>query len=292
MKFLFIHNPRAGPRRAPLTERLHAFVKLHGLDAQVAPTDGPGHATALAAEAARAGAEVVVAVGGAGTINEVARALLGTDTAVAIIPRGSGNGLARHLRVPMGLAAALHSLLHSEVQLADAGQANGHPFFCTMGVGFDAAVVHRFNSLSRRGLLAYVDAGIREYFRYMPQTLDVRIEGTPVTRHVPQFVTIANASQFGNGATIAPGARLDDGLLNLVVVRPVTLTNALPLACRLFTRTLHGSRHVTTASGTHFTIERDRPGFMHVDGELVATEALIEVHVLPRAIKFWAPRRS
>ncbi len=289
MKFLFLYNPRAGTRRTPISEQLHAFVKRHGLHATITPTTGPGHATQLAAEAAHAGIDVVVAVGGDGTINETGRGLLGTDTALAIIPCGSGNGLARHLGVPMSCAAALDSLLHSEPLLADVGRANGHPFFCAMGVGFDAAVVRRFNTLARRGLLAYVHASVREYFSYRAQPLAVRVDGAQVTRHVPQFVTIANGSQFGNGATIAPRARLDDGRLDLVVVRSLTLFNALPLACRLFTRTLDRSRHVTTATGTRFVIERDQPGIMHVDGELVATEARIEVEILPRALKLWAP---
>jgi YegS/Rv2252/BmrU family lipid kinase len=286
----FIYNPRAGSDRAGLSELLRAFADERKLDAEILATARPLHARELAAEAVARGCEMVVAVGGDGTINEVARAVIGSGTTLGLVPRGSGNGLARHLGIPLELHSALGNLISGVPLAIDTGIANDHAFLCAMGVGFDAAVVKRFNSLPRRGFTAYLAAAALEFMAHRRSTVSVTDSHGHRSVVRPLLVSVANAAQFGNGAIIAPGARIDDGELDLVIVAPPTPFHALSLARRLFRGTLDRSRHVRVLRGSSFTIERSTDGPMHVDGELVETAATIAVHVRPASLRIVVPR--
>ena len=290
MKLRFILNARSGHiRRDPaLAERLRAFIARRGLDAAVAFTEAPCHATSLAHAALGEGCDVVVAVGGDGTVNEVAQALVGTPAALGLVPLGSGNGLARDLGVPLRTTDALEVLLHGRPRMIDVGCANDRPFFCAMGAGFDADLVDRFNRCQRRGLATYLRLGLLLWWRQRPERFvvhagDTRLEFTAL------LVAVANAAKFGNNARIAPGARVDDGLLDLVVVPPATLRNALPLVWRLFTGTLDRHPRIRHLRGAHFTIERTQPGLFHTDGEIGPPVARIEISVRPSALRVLVP---
>lgn len=289
MNVAFIYNPRAGVRRTDIAGQLRAFGREPGRSAEIFTTTGRGHATELAREAVRAGCDIVAAVGGDGTVNETGRALAGTGVALALVPRGSGNGLARHLRVPLDAAGALAVLRRGRVRTIDTGMANGRLFLCTMGAGFDAAVVRRFEALPRRGIAAYFGAGALELLRYRPERLRLSVDGGDEFARRPLFTVVANAAQFGSGARIAPHARVDDGRLDLVSVDAVNPFQAGPLLWRLFRGTIDRSRHVLTRPGTRFTLERDSPGPMHVDGELVETAARVEIEVRPASLRVIAP---
>jgi diacylglycerol kinase (ATP) len=291
LKTRFIFNPCSGRnhRDPSLLARCYAFIAEHKLDAEVAITERPQHATELARRAIDDGCGLVVAVGGDGTMNEVAQALVHHDAALGLIPCGSGNGLGRHLGIPGPGRGAFRTLLHGQVREIDTGIANGRPFFNAMGIGFDAEISFRFNQLVRRGLSAYVRTALGTYFSFKPQAFIIHNGTTLSTRAF--LITVANSDQYGNDAMIAPGACVDDGSLDLVAIKSVGFFNVLPLAVRLFTNTLDGSPSVQRLHGGHFIIERTAPGRLHTDGETHDTTASIEVTVLPRSLKIMGPAK-
>jgi YegS/Rv2252/BmrU family lipid kinase len=292
MKTRFIFNPYSGHnrRRPGLAIAIRDFISARSLDADLATTEGPGHATDLARDAVLAGFDQVVAVGGDGTMNEVAQALVNTPAALALVPCGSGNGLALHLGVPTTPLAALRLVAGGATRTAalDTGVVNGFPFFNAMGLGLDADVSRRFNRLSHRGLPAYARtawAALRELrsercviaTAYEREALDVLL------------IAVANSDQYGNNARIAPGARVDDGMLDLVAVRPVGLLGAVGLVARLFLGNFDGSPHVRRIRDAKFVIERSAPGLIHTDGETHETGATVEVSVRAHSLRVVVP---
>ena len=293
MKTCFIFNPCSGKnRRRPwLVSTLQAFVSAHQLDATIVFTECPGHATELARAALADGCERIVAVGGDGTMNETAQALVGSPAALALVPCGSGNGLALHLRLPTQPRRALALLADATARVVtiDTGTANGHPFFNAMGLGFDAEISRRFNRLTRRGLVAYARTGLATFLRHRPERVTVSDgHGAPETLDA-FIVAVANSDQYGNHAQMAPGARVDDGLLDLVAVRPPGLLGAVPLLARLFLGTFDQSPRVWRLHGAHFVIERPAPGLIHTDGETHATAAIVNIAVRPRSLRLLVP---
>jgi diacylglycerol kinase (ATP) len=278
--------------RVKMTGMIEAFLAEGGRKGAVFVTERRGHATELAASAVKAGADVVVAVGGDGTVNEVAGALIDTPAALGIVPCGSGNGLARHLGISLRPAAALAVLAGGHARRVDAGEANGRCFFCAMGTGFDTAVLGSFERLARRGFAAYFLAAARAFSGYRCEAYGLRIGAGEAEVRPALFVTVANSDQLGNNARIAPGARVDDGRLDLVVIPPVGWLSGLPLAVRLFGDSLDRGAGVGRWTGERFVITRAKAGPMHVDGELVETAAEISVRVRPGCLRVIAPRRS
>ena len=295
MKTCFIFNPTSGRnrRRTGLATDLRDFIESRSLDATVATTEGPGHATQLARDAALSGCTTVVAVGGDGTMNEVAQALLHTPAALALVPCGSGNGLALHLGVPTALLPALNlvALTHGRVALIDTGSANGHPFFNVMGLGLDADVSRRFNTLTSRGLPAYARTALAAFRALRTERVLISTAERRETLDT-LLVAVANSDQYGNNARIAPGARIDDGSLDLIAVRPVGLIGAVTLAARLFSGRFDQSAHVCRLRGPSFVIERAAPGLIHTDGETHETGATVGVLVHPRSLRMVVPATS
>lgn len=287
----FILNPNSGKnlRRPWLAAHLREWITAQRLDADLHLTSEAGHGTALATAAAAAGCERVVAVGGDGTMNEVARALVQTPTALALVPSGSGDGLGRHLGVHGTLEHALHIAHTGRVREIDTGTANGLPFFNAMGVGFDAEIARRFNALTSRGLRNYVRTGLGTFFRYRPQRYFIEVGGAshPIDAFI---VAVANSDQYGNNARIAPGAQVDDGAMDLVAVQARSWLGASTLVWRLFTGSLTRSRKVIHHRAAAFTIRREAEGPLHVDGETRTAGTVVEVRVLPRSLRFVVPR--
>jgi len=295
MKTRFIFNPQSGHnRRRPwLAASIRDFISASSLDAGLVTTEGPGHATELARDAVLAECTHVVAVGGDGTMNEVAQALLHTPTALALVPCGSGNGLALHLGLPLSPLAALALIAGAGGRVAalDTGTANGFPFFNAMGLGLDADVSRRFNGLAKRGLPAYARtalAAVRElHHEHVTIACGAHQEALDVL-----LVAVANSDQYGNNARIAPGARVDDGALDLIAVQPVGFAGAVTLAARLFLGNFDQSPHVRRMRGARFVIDRVAPGLIHTDGETHHTGTTIEVVVRPRSLRVLVPARS
>ncbi len=291
MKVRAILNPRAGvspdeARRA--AERGHPG--WHDFDLVL--TEGPGHATELARAAAVAGAELVLAVGGDGTANEVARGLIGTKAALGIVPAGSGNGLARALRIPLRPAPALHALETGVRRLIDVGLLNGQLFLNVAGVGFDAVVSRAFHDSGRRGgrrgLFGYVRLSLREMLRYRAPRLVI---DTGKERHAvrPFVLTFANGPQYGSGAVINPGGKLDDGELELVILDDRSLPALLAAAPRLFLGGLERVKGYRRLRASRVTVTAETEIVVHRDGDPETETDRIEVRVEPRSLAIVAP---
>lgn len=272
---------------------IREFIAAYSLDADVTVTDGPGHATVLARAAVLAGFSQVAAVGGDGTMNEVAQALVGTPTALVLVPCGSGNGLALHLGLPTSPLDALQLVAGGAARTAalDTGVVNGFPFFNAMGLGLDADVSGRFNRLTQRGLRAYAFTAWKALREHRTERCFISVDGRRESLNV-LLIAVANSDQYGNNARIAPRARVDDGLLDLIAVRPVGWCGALGLAARLFNGTFDRSRHVHRLRGATFVIERAAPGLIHTDGETHETSATVEISVRPRSLRVMVPAAS
>jgi diacylglycerol kinase (ATP) len=290
LKLRFIFNPKSGhnARNPHLLHRAREFIQRQQLDATVVATAHPRHATELARTAIAEGCDVIVAIGGDGTMNEVATALINTPATLGLIPCGSGNGLGRHLGIPNPGQGAFRNLLNGTVRVIDTGEANGRPFFNVMGLGFDAEISHRFTTVARRGFSAYIGITLKAWRSYVPP--EVRIQGGGQDLTTRAFIlSVANSDQFGNNCYIAPGARVDDGLLNLTVLQPVNLIQSIPLGLRLFTKQVGGSRHAITLIGQSFVVERSSPGLIHTDGEPFNTDAKVTVSVRPASLRVLVP---
>jgi YegS/Rv2252/BmrU family lipid kinase len=293
MKTHFIINPSSGRNRRSrrLVATIRAFIAEHRLEADLAVTAGPGHATELAQAARAAGCERVVAVGGDGTVNDAAQALVGSSAVLALVPCGSGNGLARHLGLPLQLRRALALLVDpaARVVAIDTGTANGHPFFNVMGAGFDADISQRFNDLPQRGLAAYAYAGLRAFFGHRAEHVTIAdADGRAETLDV-FVVAVANSEQYGNNARLAPGAAIDDGLLDLVAVQRPGFFGAVALVARLFLGNFDRSPQVRRRQSARFVIHRPAPGLIHTDGETHPTGATVEIAVRPRSLRLLVP---
>lgn len=293
VKSTFIFNPRSGHniRNPYLLEHTRRFIAEHHLNATLEPTTHPRHATELATAAIARGTQLVVSIGGDGTLNEVASALVKSPAVLGLVPCGSGNGLGRHLGVPKPIPSAYDTLLSGHVRTIDYGEANGHPFFNVAGIGFDAEISSRFNQLTRRGLRAYIETTIRTVRSYQPETYQIHHEQGCLTSSA-FLIAIANSDQYGNNCYISPGATVSDGKLNLTVIERVNLLNAFPLVFRLFRGSIGSSPLVHRLTGTHFRIERAHPAPIHTDGEVHPTEAIIAVKVHPSALKILTPATS
>jgi diacylglycerol kinase family enzyme len=281
-----IINPVSGgatPAQAQLRARQAASI-LHasGDTGDVVLTERRGHGRALADAAVRRGDRLVVAWGGDGTVNEIASALVGTRTVLGIVPAGSGNGLARELHVPRRPEAALRFALTRAARLVDAGELGGRWFFSVAGIGFDAHVAAAFDSdQGRRGLPAYARLTARALWRY--RCADYRVNSREATGAL--LVTFANSAQFGNGARIAPSARVDDGLLDLVVFEERSRWATLLALPRLFTGGVAGVRGVSIRQLSAGVVECAQPMVFHVDGEPVQGGTILEARVHPRALR-------
>lgn len=286
-KTLFIINPKSGTRsHRGLKESIRA---LFGHAADIVYTRHPGHATDLARHAALKGYAKVVAIGGDGTINEAATGLLDTTTALGIVPFGSGNGLARHLHIPMKRDEALKIARDGVAVRCDCGEVNVldedgterlRPFFCTMGVGFDARVSHEFAECKRRGLLTYSRIAIEHFLRYQPEDYQIEVDGRECDYRA-FLVAVCNASQYGNNAFIAPRASMSDGLLDVTIMQRGSLPRLAEAGVRLFNHTLDRSPLIHAMTGHTVTIHRDAPGPGHLDGEPLTLPATIRIACRP-----------
>jgi YegS/Rv2252/BmrU family lipid kinase len=255
-------------------------------------TAGPGHAKTLAHEAVTAGADLVVAWGGDGTINEVASALVHSRAALGIVPMGSGNGLAREVGVPAGHEAALLAALGGTERIIDAGELNGRVFFNAAGVGFDGHVAGAFASSAGhlRGFASYASVTVRELFRYEAATYVISPEGGPARTRRALLVSVANTRQWGSGARIAPAALMDDERLDLVIVPALPPAVVLANAWRLFAGSIAAWPAVETQQVHSATILCTPPAAVHVDGEPAGRHGSIDIRVVPAALRLRAPR--
>ncbi len=293
MKARFIFNPHSGSNRrnAHLRDLAAAFIKERRLDATIMTTERPRHATELAAQAVAEGCGLVIAIGGDGTMNEVASALVDTPAIFGLIPCGSGNGLGRHLGIRGPGHGAFRTLLDGRPMPIDTGVVNGFAFFNAMGLGFEADIAMRFSRLTSRGLAGYFRVGLPSFFSHQPEDLVVRHAGG--TARLRAFtLAVMNSDQYGNDARVAPGAKMDDGRFEFVSVPQMSFLGGCGLLYRLGTDTFDQVKAVTRLSGASFIIERGKPGWIHTDGEPRATTSKLEITLKPHSLRIMVPCRA
>ncbi|MCF0198102.1 MAG: diacylglycerol kinase family lipid kinase [Bacteroidaceae bacterium] len=281
----FIVNPISGTQtKQAIVELIPQLLDASRLEWEIEYTQFAGHASALAREAVKLGFDVVVAVGGDGTVNEVARALVHSRTALGIVPCGSGNGLARHLFIPMKPEGALRILNDCRIETLDYGTINGREFFCTCGVGFDAFVSEKFAQAGKRGLLTYIENTLKIGLTYKPETYEIEIDGEPKT-YKAFLIACANASQYGNNAFIAPSASMSDGLLNVTIMEPFNVLQAPQIAMQLFNKSLENNSHIKSFVCKKVHIHRQAEGAVHFDGDPMVCGADLDVELIAGGIR-------
>lgn len=292
MKYTFILNRSAGVRRdaAVYESAVRCAFAGSGHDIEVTPTERPGHGHELARRAVSRGVDAVVAIGGDGTLNEIARALVGTPTALGLIPKGSGNGFAREFGIPLTPGDAARVLRGSRPLAIDAGRVNGDWFFNIAGFGLDAEIARAFDrhgAGGRRGRWPYVALGVREYLRHRPAPVTLRHDDGLWTV-APLLVALANGTQYGSGARIAPDALITDGRIDVVVVENAPWPRLLPSLPRVFQGTFRRLDFLRTVRTKSLRVEFDQDRPYHVDGE-IRTARRLDVDVAPGALRFLAP---
>jgi YegS/Rv2252/BmrU family lipid kinase len=293
VKGVAILNPRAGLAAARARAALERSAHWRGLEVRL--TTAPGDARRFASEAAAAGAEIVLAIGGDGTANETAWGLLGTSTALGLVPMGSGNGLARTLGVPLKPDAALAVLAEAVPRAMDVGMVNGRPFLNVAGAGFDAQVGLDFHEHGRRGgrrgVFTYVWLAVLRIMKYRAESWVLEAGGQKVEGRA-YIVAFVNGRQYGGGAMLVPGARLDDGLLDIVVIDDAPALEMAWNAQRLFFGTLAQYRRYRHVASSVAVVTAANPTPHHRDGEPEGPAVRLEVSILPRALRILVPRKT
>ena len=288
IKIVFIINPIAGGKNKNHFSKVIAnHLNTSKFEYELIQTESEKHAYELTKTALLNGAELMVAVGGDGTINEIGSALIGSTATLAIIPYGSGNGLARSLKIPMNTIQAVKLINQFKTAKIDAAKLNEHYFFNMSGMGFDAHISHVFAKDKNRGLLGYVKATFSELKNYRSKNYEIIIDGKTLKEEA-FILSVANSSQYGNEAHIAPRAELQDGLLDLVIVKPFPLYLMPLLALRMFLKTADRSKYLISLQGKSIKINRNN-NVIHLDGEPKLVRENIEIQILAEAINVIVP---
>ena len=285
MKALFVINARSGPVRG---RDLAALIRAScELEHEIVATERKEDLDTVVADAQRHGFDAVIAVGGDGTVHEVAKRLIGNELALGIVPTGSGNGFAHHHGIPTKVSAAVRILPASRRVTIDTAEVNGMPFIGVMGIGYAAHIAHRFAELPKRGLRSYIRAALAAFRAY--QCEEYEIDGN---RHRAFLVEIANTAHWGNNFRIAPLASVFDGVLDVVIVEPISLFRAPLFGVRLRFGTVHRSSFVKTHRIEEVTIAGRIAGAtqIHLDGEPLEVSGELRVRVRPRSLHVLVPQ--
>jgi diacylglycerol kinase (ATP) len=283
-KALFIINPISGGKKKDgVPELIEKYLDTNLFKPVIVFSDGVSHARQIAKEAVDK-FDLVVAVGGDGTVNEVASAIVGSNTTLGIVPFGSGNGLSRFLNIPMDAQKAIQTLGTGKTVSIDSAKLNGQPFFNMAGMGFDAHISEVFSHTKKRGFITYIKSSIREVISYKPQNYHLEIDGKIYDREA-FMLSFANSSQYGNDAHISPQASVQDGLLDVCIIKRFPLWRFFEMGIRMMTKTTDRTKYVEIIRGRHILVKRDAPGPLHLDGEpqIGGTEA--EIELIPHSLK-------
>lgn len=284
-RLVFIINPISGKKLkgGERRRRVEAFLEREGVEATIVESEYAGHACELAQSAIKNGARRLICIGGDGTINEVGRAVVRTDCEFALVPMGSGNGLARHLGIPLNFEAALKLAVSGNAVAIDTGEAGGRPFFNVMGIGFDAEVSRLFNETNARGLISYVRESWKAYRTFRSSTFSVESATDKQSLDV-YILAVANSSQYGNNVYIAPDASITDGKLDLVVISNPTFVAFFVIVWRMLRKKIYSSPRVTSICSESFILKSDDGGHYHVDGEVFPRGPEMTVKVCPKSL--------
>jgi diacylglycerol kinase (ATP) len=285
----YIINPKSGSKGK---EELPALIARHTdqgeADFEICFTQAPKHATELAREAAEKKYDIVVAVGGDGSANETAKGLLGSPTALGIIPTGSGNGMARHLKIPLAAEDAIRVINRSQKDIIDTLTVNGEFCLGTIGVGFDAHIAHLFSKSTARGYSTYVKLVLSEFYKYKSRLFELTVDGNKFSKEC-FLLTFANSSQFGNNAVIAPFADVKDGILEVSMMKKFPVLVAPHLIYRLMNNLIHESRFFDKARGKTVHVKNAGELLGHIDGEAVTFTGDLQIDVVPVSLAVIIP---
>lgn len=285
---LFLINPKSGVQsKRGLPKLIEKEIDKERFSFSIMETKYVAHASELAAKAVEKGIDVVVAVGGDGTVNEVARSLVGSKTTLGIIPCGSGNGLARHLGIPIDIKKSLGFINIAEPTDVDYGKINGQPFFCTCGIGFDALVSNSFAKGRQRGPLGYMHNMVMDWLKYKPEVYEIETETS--SEHYKAFlIACGNAAQYGNNAYIAPRASMRDGLLSVTILEPFSPLDVPLVLGDIFGNKINSNSHVKTLESHWIKIKRKSNGVVHFDGEPMDMDAELFIEIVPSGLNVMA----
>lgn len=288
-KVCLIINPISGTEsKKYIPEEVAAAIDQKKYDLFIRVTGHPNHASEIARDAVKNNYKFVITAGGDGTVNEVARELINSETVLGILPYGSGNGLARELGIPLDSEKAIKIILNAHTRTIDYGVANDHIFFCTCGFGFDAFVSDRFADEKKRGPLGYVRNVLESVVDFKAEEYELTYDDGALTEKA-FILTCANASQYGNEAYIAPGASMDDGMMNVSVLKPLNAIEIPQTTIQLFTKNIDKNSKMVSLLTRNLHIKRSKPGVMHIDGEPVHTSTEVNVKIVHKGLKVFVP---
>ena len=283
---LFIINPISGGKKKDyIPELIHENIDHSKFDVQIDFTKSRGHAAELASQG---DFNIYVAVGGDGTLNEIASKLVHSTAAMGILPLGSGNGLARHMGISMDVRTSIKELNNASISLIDTCTCNGHTFINMAGVGFDAHIGKTFAESKTRGFKTYLFQTLNEFNNYKPQKYTIRYDGKTVELDA-FLISFANSSQYGNNAFIAPDAAINDGLLDVCALKPFRAIDILGIGFRLFNKSIKSSKFMQSFQAKEIVVERESEGISHLDGEPIDFGKRLEIKVLPKSLKLLIP---
>ena len=286
----FIINPISGTQKKDSwPEIINHTIDTSRFDVRIFFTERAGHASELALRQMEEGVSCIVAVGGDGTVNEVACAVRDTQAVMGIVPSGSGNGLARHLHIPLKFTDALKLINEAAAISIDYGLANDIPFFCTFGVGFDAHIGHAFAMSEKRGWTTYLSIIVREFFSYRSRKYKLKIDGDQFkTRAL--VLTVANSAQYGNNGYISPHADITDGLLDVCILRPFPKLLSALVGLRLLCKSIDKSRYYQMIKAKEIVIKRKHEGHVHLDGEPYTMGEKLKIRIVPKGLNVLVKR--
>lgn len=287
-KIVFIINPISGIRRKKAVEDAIARYLDHSFSYEIAYTEHAHHASEISKNASLNGADIIISVGGDGSANDVAQGLVHTRTIMGIIPQGSGNGLAHHMQIPFSLKKAIDVINRQKVSRIDTATINDRLFISIAGVGFDALVAEEFAKCRRRGFSSYFKTVLKQFRIYRPSTYKITFDGKEIERPA-LLVSFANSDQFGYNARIAPKAMINDGFIDLCIVRPVSFLTAARLAHKLFRRTIDKSKNVEVYKTKEIFIETTEDVSLHIDGDPQERIRTASVRIFPESLNLIVP---
>lgn len=283
-KIRIIINPISGTgKQKKAAKAIKTWLDTTLFDSEILFTKHKGHFTSLAKEAAKESCDAVVIVGGDGSVNEAVQGLIGTKTALGIIPIGSGNGFARHLNIPMSLKLAVERINQFKLKQIDTAKINNQVFVSISGLGFDAHIAEKFSLAKSRGLWNYTKISIQEFFRYSEKNYKIRLDETDFEKKAFMIV-FANANQFGNNFVIAPQAKIDDGLLDVCFVKKPKLYQIPYILFKIFRKEIHQTKFVEIKRAKQIRIELNDSVIMNIDGEAIIQNDSLHIAINPLSL--------
>ena len=282
---LFLVNPVSGGKsKEKLITKLKSLINKNAVSAEVYQTTSRTDTIERASKAVLQNYHTVVAVGGDGTINDIASQLVGTQTALGIIPMGSGNGLSRELKIPFDLEKAFELILKNRIKEVDSGLVNDKPFFNIAGIGFDAHIAGLFEQAQSRGLMGYLKLILRSYGSYVPEKYTIQI-GAKTFMQSAFVLAVCNGRQFGNNAWIGPNAKLDDGILDITLIKTARWYQLPGIVMWMFLQKIDRSGHVDTYRNAEILVKRKTKGLVNIDGEPVLMDNDLIFKILPNSLR-------